>query len=354
MNLIDRISAFEKLSVFLLAVAENKKNIAPDELMQDFDDFNNLVNQLHIYNPWFTPEFVKTQLKAIAQSCSDNKLVDWLDQYKKEIETVIPKKVGVIMAGNIPFVGFHDFISVLITGHVLMIKLSSKDDKLPKEIIKILLKIEPRFSDKIIIVDEKLKDLEAIIATGSNNTSRYFEYYFSKVPNIIRKSRNSVAVLTGDETTEQLEALADDIFLYFGLGCRNVSKVYVPENYKFDKLFEAIYKYKELSNHNKFANNYDYNRAIYLLNKDNFLENNFFIIKEDFGIASPISVLHYERYEKIEHVQKILQSQKDKLQCVVSNKSDIFDETVQFGKAQFPELNDYEDGINIIEFLIKI
>ncbi|MBN2663472.1 MAG: hypothetical protein JXR68_07455, partial [Bacteroidales bacterium] len=250
--------------------------------------------------------------------------------------------------------GFHDFISVLITGHILMLKLSTKDKKLPNQIIKVLLKIEPQFKNKIIIVEQKLSDFEAIIATGSNNSARYFKYYFSKVPNIIRKSRNSVAVLSGNETNSELDALTNDILLYFGLGCRNVSKIFVPENYNFNKIFEAIYRYKDLANHNKFANNYSYNRTIYLLNNDVFLENNFFIIKQDASVASPISVLHYENYEKIDHVKKILQSQKEQLQCVVSNIQNIYYEIVNFGQAQFPELTDYEDGINTLDFLTTI
>jgi len=354
MTLSQRISAFSELSNFLLAVVDNNKQSVEESLHYELENFSTLISQLRNYNGWFIEEFIKAQLKSIALSSTKQKLETWLSPYSEEIKNITPKKVGVIMAGNIPFVGFHDFISVLITGHILMLKLSSKDEKLPKQIIRVLVKIEPKFKDKIIVVDERLTDIEAIIATGSNNSSRYFKYYFSKIPNIIRKSRNSIAVLSGNETKKDLQNLADDIMLYFGLGCRSISKIYVPENYKFDKLFEAIFKYKELANHNKFANNYDYNRAIYLINKDNFLENNFFIIKEDFSVASPISVLHYEKYGKIEHVKKILLSQKDNLQCVVSNFDNIFNETIKFGKAQHPKLTDYEDGINIIDFLTSI
>lgn len=354
MKLSERISAFSKLSTFLLAVSQNKKNNIENFLSSEYDELQQLIKELHIYNTWFTTNFVITQLKSLALSSTELKLMKWLTEYENIIDRQEPKKIGVIMAGNIPFVGFHDFISVLIAGHTLMIKLSSKDKKLPKQIIRVLLKIEPRFKNNIIIVDQKLSDFEAIIATGSNNTSRYFNYYFSKVPNIIRKSRNSVAVLSGNESKAELEALTDDILLYFGLGCRNVSKIYVPENYNFNKLFEAIYKYKDLANHNKFANNYNYNRTIYLLNNDVFLENNFFIIKQDISVASPISVLHYENYSKIDHVKKILESQKNQLQCVVSNIPNLSNQTINLGKAQFPELTDYEDGINTLDFLTTI
>lgn len=354
MKLSDRISAFSKLSTFLLAVTQNQKEIIEEYLFSDFNEFKQLISELHIHNPWFTENFVSTQLQSLALSSTKPKLEKWLTKYKNIIDRQESKKVGVIMAGNIPFVGFHDFISVLITGHTLIIKLSSKDQKLPKQIIKTLLKIEPQFNNKIIIVEQKLSDFEAIIATGSNNTARYFKYYFSKVPSIIRKSRNSVAVLSGNETKAELNSLTDDILLYFGLGCRNVSKIYVPENYNFNKLFEAIYRYKDLANHNKFANNYSYNRTIYLLNNDVFLENNFFIIKQDISVASPISVLHYENYSKIDHVKKILESQKDQLQCVVSNIPNLNNQTINLGQAQFPELTDYEDGINTLDFLTTI
>ncbi len=354
MTLQDRIIAFAKLSDFLLAVANNEKQNISDDLQDLYDDFINLIEQLKIYNPWYIKEFVNTQLKAVAQSCSKFKIDDWILPYAKKIENTPSKNVGVIMAGNIPFVGFHDFISILITGHKITIKLSSKDEHLPKKIAEVLCKIEPRFSDKIEFTTGKLTDFEAIIATGSNNSSRYFEYYFSKVPNIIRKSRNSVAVLSGNETEKELSDLADDIMLYFGLGCRSISKVYVPENYVFDKLFEAIYKYKDFINHSKYANNYDYNRAIYLLNNDKFLENGFFSIKQNLTIPSPISVLHYEEYTNIEHVKKALNAQKENIQCIATNIDNVFSNSVKLGQTQFPQLTDYEDNINIIDFLLNM
>jgi len=337
MNLNTRISAFSKLSDFMLAVAENNQQKVSADLTDDFLATVNLVAKLKVYNPWFIKDFVNNQLKAIALSSTKQKLENWILPYSAQIENQQPKKVAVIMAGNIPFVGFHDFISVLIAGHSIIMKLSSKDEHLPKKIAEVLIKIEPEFKEKIIFTEGKLTDFEAVIATGSNNTSRYFEYYFSKVPNINRKSRNSVAVLTGNENENELLGLADDIFLYFGLGCRNISKIFIPEDFNFDPLFEAFYKYKELINENKYANNFDYNRAIYLMNSVKFLENGFFIVREDFSMASPIAVLHYEKYSNIEHVKKSLKAQQDKIQCVVSAVKDIYNEVIDFGKAQFPE-----------------
>ncbi len=354
MTLERRIDAFSELSNFMSALATENKSIVAPKLKDKFDETLSIVRNLKIYNAWFIEEFVKNQIKALADVTTREKLTNWLAPYTDKILAHSPKKVGVIMAGNIPFVGFHDFLSVLITGNTLIAKTSSKDDKLPVKIAEVLTIIEPEFTDFINFTTDKLSEYQAIIATGSSNTARYFEYYFSKVPHIIRKSRNSPAVLTGNETESQLNGLADDIMLYFGLGCRNVSKIFVPENYNFDALFQALYKYKNLAYENKYANNYDYNRAIYLLNNDKFLDNGFVLIKENQALASPVAVVHYETYENIEDVKKILDFEKDKIQCIVTDIDNFSDNSVKFGQSQYPELYDYEDGIDTIDFLTKI
>lgn len=354
MELHKRINAFAKLTNFMKALATENESIIDSFLFDEYEELLELIRNYKIKNPWFTEEFIKRQFLSLSEVTDIKQLTEWISPYKKSIDSIIAKRVGVIMAGNIPLVGFHDFLSVLITGHIFVGKVSSKDEQLPKKIAEILIKIEPEFEKFIYFCDQKLSEFDAIIATGSNNTSRYFEYYFGKVHNIIRKSRNSIAILTGNETDIELELFADDILLYFGLGCRNISKVFVPNDYNFDRLFNALYKYKDLINHNKYANNYDYNNAIYLLNGDKFLDNGFFMIKQDVNIASPISVLHYEFYDRIEEIENFVELNKDKIQCVVSKiKSDKF-ETVDNGEAQKPKLDDYEDGINTIEFLLNL
>lgn len=354
MNLNDRILAFAKLSEFMLAVANETPENIDEFLKEDYFSFNKLIKQVKIYNPWFIEKFVRSQLKALAIVMTKEKIEDWILPYSDKIISTKSKKIGVIMAGNIALVGFHDFVSVLITGHHFIGKVSSKDEHLPKKIAEILIKIEPRFKNKITFLAEKLTNYDAVIATGSNNAARYFEYYFSKVPNIIRTSRNSLAVLTSKETEEDLENLADDILLYFGLGCRNISKVFVPKDYKFDKLFEALYKHKDLINENKYANNFDYNRAIFLMNIDDFLENGFFIIKSNPNLASPVSVLHYEYYDDLNSIKEYISAQQSNLQCVVSNEKEIGDNILDFGQTQTPLLSDYEDNIDTIEFLTNL
>ena len=263
------------------------------------------------------------------------------------------KRIGVITAGNIPLVGFHDFLSVLISGNIFVGKLSSKDDKLLPNVIDLLIEIEPKFKNYIFISENKLENFDAVIATGSNNSARYFEYYFGKYPHIIRKNRNSVAVITGNETTVDLQLLADDIFLYFGLGCRSVSKLFLPDGYNLDNIFRNSLKYKEVINHNKYANNYDYNRAIYLLNLTEFKDNGIMLMKEDINMASPISVVYFENYSKLETIKQRLDIEKDNIQCIVADKT-VINEAIPFGESQKPQLWDYADNVDTINFLLNI
>ena len=358
LDLDRRISAFAQLSDFLFAVADQNRQSVDKHLLPLYDSFTNLVENLTDYNPWFIKEFVLYQLKAIAQATTLENLEKWLSPYKDRLESDRKvRTIAVIMAGNIPFVGFSDFIAVLMAGHKFLGKLSSKDTHLPRAVAEVLIQIEPMFKDYIFLTDQVISGLnfDAVLATGSDNSARYFEYYFAKYPKIIRKNRTSVAVLTGQEDDEQLQALAGDVFLYFGLGCRNVSKIFLPEHFDLNRLFKAFYKYRFVIENSKYANNYDYNRAVYLLNKEKFYDNGFIMLKpEDIALVSPTAVLFYQNYTNLNTVKSILEAYRDKIQCVVSTvKFQGFD-VVGFGQSQIPMLWQYPDNIDVMEFLLNL
>ena len=301
-------------------------------------------------NAWFDRENCLMTLHHWAGLLKKENLSQWLSSYS--IENIPQKRIALILAGNIPLVGFHDLLCTLLIGHTAIVKLSSNDKVLLPFLISELKNLTPIFEDKIMFTEEKLTDFDAVIATGSNNTARYFEYYFGKKPHIIRKNRNSVAILTGEETKEELELLGKDIFTYFGLGCRNVSKIFIPENYDFTNFFQAIYSFHSVMNHQKYINNYDYNKAVYLMNLEQLLENGFLLLKEDKHYASPIATLFYEKYTNISSLQERLTEDKELIQCIVSNGS--FPNSITFGQAQIPSLRDYADGIDTIAFLNNI
>lgn len=355
--LIDkRIKAFVELGEFLEQFADKDKKQANNALNNDFYTlFNDLIETVHIYNGWFTPDNVRNAIDGIVKLLKKEALIDWISLYINKLNSEKqPKSVGVIMAGNIPMVGFHDMLCVLLSGNKFMGKLSSDDKLLLPALTKILIAIEPEFAPYIQFNDGTLKDIDAVIATGSNNSSRYFEYYFGKYPHIIRKNRNSIAILTGEETTEELTALGKDIFQYFGLGCRNVSKLFVPKGYKFDTFYESIFPYNTIVNNNKYGNNYEYNRTVYLMNSSsNLLDNNFLLLKEDTGYSSPIGVLYYEYYETIASLEKKLSDESEQLQCIVGNYPSKTHKT-PFGEAQCPKPTDYADGIDTMHFLINL
>ncbi len=347
MDLKNRIAAFNMLGAYLSDIDRSVKQETAIE------QFKHVLQQASLNNEWFTIENILFSIKNIAESLSEQNFNKWLNNYP-EIETYNQSKnVALIMAGNIPLVGFHDLLCTLISGHKAILKLSSKDDVLLKAIAELLYQINPEFKNYIHFTDERLKNFDAVIATGSNNSAQYFEYYFGKYPNIIRKNRNSVAVLSGKESKKELELLAEDIFMYFGLGCRNVSKLYIPDDLDLDKIFKAVYHYKDVINHNKYANNYTYNRSVYMMNKIDFFENGFMILKEDIGMSSPISVVFYERYKNLETVKQRLEIDKEQIQCVVSNVKDL-PQQVSFGKAQKPELWDYADNVDTLKFLLSL
>ena len=352
MTLETKKNKFVELGKFLSQFSSIENPSKNDVLGNDlfFDECLNLIALSQSHNGWYTPEQVCFAFQSWAKALAQEKLDQWLSAY--DFTDRQPKTIALILAGNIPLVGFHDFLSVLISGHNVLVKTSSNDQHLLPFIAKYLIHIAPEFKDKITFIEGKLENFDAVIATGSNNTARYFEYYFKDKPSIIRKNRNSVALLTGEESREQLEALGEDIFRYFGLGCRNVSKLFVPKNYSFDAFFEAIFKYKEVIEYEKYANNYDYNKAVFLMSNFKLLDNGFLTIKEDNGYSSPISSTFYEFYENIDEVIKRLQDDEDKIQCIVSNN--LISNSIPFGQTQSPELWDYADNVDTISFLLTI
>ncbi|WP_418509972.1 acyl-CoA reductase [Corallibacter sp.] len=352
MNLPQRIDAFVKLGTFLSQFSvtpfEKKQDILHNDLF--FDGFKHQIKLAEEHNGWFTQENIVYALSGWSNLLTDSNINQWLGNYN--FKGVSQKNVAIIMAGNIPLVGFHDFISVLLSGHNVVVKQSSNDKQLLPFLAKYLEYVAPEFKGRITFTEEKLSNFDAVIATGSDNTARYFEYYFKGKPAVIRKNRNSVAILTGNETEDDLKNLSEDIFRYYGLGCRNVSKLFVPENYNFDSFFKAMYHWHPIIDKAKYANNYDYNKAVYLMSEFNMLENGFLMLKEDESYASPIATIFYEQYSSLETLNKKLKTDTNKIQCVVSkglNSNDI-----AFGQTQNPQLWDYADSLDIIEFLLKI
>jgi hypothetical protein len=343
---------FIELGKFLRQFSKVENSVNPTVLYNDlfFEDFENLIQLSQSHNGWYTPENVYFSIQSWATALTEENLEKWLSAYN--LIEVKAKNVGLILAGNIPLVGFHDFLSVLISGNNVLVKTSSNDQFLLPFLAKYLIAIEPEFANKITFVEGKLENFDAVIATGSNNTARYFEYYFKDKPSIIRKNRNSVAVLNGAETKEQLIALGEDIFRYFGLGCRNVSKLFVPKGYSFNAFFEAIFEYQDIIHYEKYANNYDYNKAVFLMSNFKLLDNGFLTIKEDNSYASPISSVFYEFYDSIEDLQIRLQSEREQIQCIVSNH--LVENSISFGQTQKPNLWDYADNVDTISFLLTI
>ena len=343
MTINERIFAFQTLSSSLENALQGKGN---EKLMQQ-------IEQEQSYNPWFIPIFVRKAIAAIAEMLKEKNLKEWILPYLPQLERNEKlQRIGVVMAGNIPLVGFHDFLSILISGNVFVGKLSSKDAHLLPIIAEMLCEIEPEFLDRIFFCPDKLVAIDKIIATGDTNSARYFSYYFQKYPSIIRKHCNSVAVLNGKESKEELERLADDIFLYFGLGCRSVSKIYIPHNYDFTNLFQALNTYKEIMGlHHKYLNNLEYQKTVHLLNNIPFLDQGLLIFKENSSLASPIGIIHYQQYENIASVREEIRSLGEDIQCAVSSTVEDFP-FFPLGQSQFPKNNDYANQVDTIKFLL--
>ncbi|SCY79844.1 acyl-CoA reductase [Flavobacterium caeni] len=346
-----RKNSFVTLGKFLLQFSLEKSQKNPDVPHNEafFDRFVSLINLSQSHNGWYTPEQVYFAIASWAEALTEQNIERWLSRY--DLSGVKPKTIGLILAGNIPLVGFHDFLSVLIVGHKALVKTSSNDQHLLPFLAEYLIAVDPNLASSITFTDGKLENFDAVIATGSNNTARYFEYYFKDKPAIIRKSRNSVAVLDGNESHEQLVALGEDIFRYFGLGCRNVSKLFVPKNYNFDAFFKAMFEYQDVIQYEKYANNYDYNKAVFLMSNFKLLDNGFLTIKEDTSYASPISSVFYEFYDDLTDVETRLDTDKDQIQCIVAKG--LVAHEVPFGKTQKPELWDYADNVDTVDFLTQ-
>ncbi len=310
--------------------------------------------QAQIENPWFLQENICHALLSLAERLTHEKLEKWLKPYMRKIaDNDQPQTIAIVMAGNIPLVGFHDFLSVLITGHRLIAKLSSQDAVLLPAIIEVLIANHPEWKDYTSITRQPLSSFDAIIATGNNNSSRYFEYYFGKYPNIIRKNRNSIAIITGEETNEDLYALADDVLLYFGLGCRSVSKLYIPVGYDLKQFINNLGKFEYYRYHHKYRNNYDYFKSIYIINKIPFIDTGDIILTENNSVSSPVSVIFYEYYEDLRTLSKQIGDMDSQLQNIVCHKR-IKSHWILPGTAQHPELWDYADRIDTIDFLLNL
>lgn len=308
----------------------------------EFEDARNRIQKEPLYNPWFTVKNIRFAFLGLSRMLQAEELQTFSTKYTFQKS---PKRIGIVMAGNIPLVGFHDLLCVLLSGHKAVCKLSSSDNRLPLMVIQWLYQWEPRFKERIELSVGPMRNFDAVIATGSNNSSAYFEQYFGKYPHIFRRNRTSVAILDGTETVEELKALGDDCFTYFGMGCRNVSKIFVPESFNLDRLFEGFYPHGDIINHHKYANNYDYNRTVYLMNKIPFLDNNSCLLKEDDGLHAPLSVIFYKRYQHMSEVQEFIQLHVDSIQAVIGHGH------IPFGAAQSPGIDDYADGIDTMAFL---
>ncbi|MCB0631497.1 MAG: acyl-CoA reductase [Saprospiraceae bacterium] len=338
MTLQERLSVLIKLGELLSA---------PDEYREA------VIHRSYYHNQWLTKENQRLALESIANHMlQPDKLDQWLQRYDMH-EPEAPLKVGLVLAGNIPLVGFHDVLCVFVAGHRSIIKLSDKDPYLLPFLLKRLGEIDPRTKAYFEIV-ERLDDFDAVIATGSNNSARYFEAYFGKYPHIIRRNRNAVAVLTGAESAEELHRLGDDVFRYFGLGCRNVAKLYLPKGYKFEALLTALHEYREVVNHSKYKNNFDYNYALFMLNKVSYEANGCILLTENSSLQSHIGGLHYEYYESEEQLREELAERQKEIQCVISRKNFPDIPVFDFGQAQEPELWDYADGVDTLQFLLDL
>jgi hypothetical protein len=341
MNLKQRIEAFNQVGMFI------KRHFSTHSLESEANlhqGLTQLIETAGTYNNWFIPKFVNEAIFNIGSYLNK----DDLEKFSEQIIEKPEKTIAIICAGNIPMVCFHDVLCVLLCGHKALIKLSSDDTILLPFFLKLLCHYEPAFETQILFADGKLSNFDAIIATGSDNTASHLHYYFGKYPNIIRKSRTSLAVLTGKETTEELKNLGKDIFTYFGLGCRNVSKLLVPEGYSLNLFFESIIDFSDVVNNKKYGNNYDYHRAIYLLESMPFLDNNFLMIKESPDLYSPVGVLYYQHYKNEEEVNDYLEKNKTHIQCVVGKSQ------LAFGYSQLPVISDFADNVNTLNFLVNL
>lgn len=342
-----RLGAFVQLGRVFGAIGGSKAwpGFSSGLAEREYTDMEATIRRAGLVNGWFTEVNVRHMLASLAEMLDERALRQWLADHK---EPAAVRSVGVIMAGNIPLVGFHDLLCVVLTGHIARIKPSSQDNVLVPAVVELLERFAPGIKAQICIDNGKLGPVDALIATGSNNTSRYFEHYFGHLPRLVRKGRVSVAVLDGSESGDELAALGEDVFRYFGLGCRNVSKLYIPHDYDLDRLFGAIFHWKGVVDHNKYGNNYDYNKAVWLLERVPILENGFLLLREAEALASPVASLYYERYTDHGKVLADLRTKQEEIQCIVGHGY------VPFGRSQHPALDDHADGMNTLTFLANL
>jgi len=308
----------------------------------EYDEFNALMGTLKHHNGWFTEEMIRKAIGNLGESLNKENLEQWCDQYTFSKK---PKTIAVIMAGNIPLVGFHDFLCVLLSGNRIMAKMSSEDDKLLPVLAEFLICFYPEVKDFISFSDRNMKGFDAVIATGSNSSFLHFEQYFSKYPHIFRKNRTSIAILDGTESESQLKALGDDIFDFFGRGCRSVSHLLLPRSFEINKVFEHIVHQGAVINNKKYGNNYDYNKAVHLMNQEKLLDNNFVLLKETKLLSSPLGMLYYHFYDDVDEINSYCEEHKDSIQCRVGAGG------LPFGTAQSPKLNDYADNVDTMQWL---
>ena len=341
MTLKQRISAFVQLGLFINRHASNKPLSSEIKLHEGLDE---IIEVSHLHNNWFTPAFIKEAIINLSVFLDEHTLVLFTSKYKEKES----KTIALICAGNIPLVCFHDLLCVLLSGNKVLIKLSSDDDVLVPFFLKLLTHYEPLYESQLEFASGRLSNFDAIIATGSNNTASHLNYYFGKYPNIIRKSRTSIAILKGDESNLDLKKLGKDIFQYFGLGCRNVNKLFVPRGYSFNLFFESIISYGEVINNKKYGNNYDYHRAIYLLESMPFLDNNFVMLKESSDLHSPVGVIYFQYYDSELDIESYLNNNQENIQCIVGQNY------IPFGYSQQPVITEFADKINTLEFLVNL
>lgn len=341
------INGFVQLGKLMCALGENKEwmDFSVGVTSDEYLSLQTVINRQVSYNGWFTKENVRKSLLELGNNLSSENLSDWLTDYSFSNS---PKSVALIMAGNIPLVGFHDFLCVILSGNKAVCKLSSDDKTLLPALGKHLIDFVPGLKNRIEFTTGRIGDIDAVIATGSDNSLKYFEQYFGKYPHIFRKNRTSIAVFDGTETAEEINALGADIFSYFGLGCRNVSHLIFPKGFELSRFFEGVFGYADIIHNNKYGNNYDYNKAVYLLNQHELLDNNFVLLRESEELFSPLSMIHYHYYDEKTEVESFIKEREDQIQVVVGK------DYVDFGQAQCPMLDDYADGVDVMRFLEKV
>ena len=313
---------------------------------REFDNFKSYTEKAESNNAWFSRKMIRLSMESWAKNLSEDNIDKWMSKY--DVPSSINKNVLIICAGNLPLVGFHDIVCCILLNINTQVKLSKNDNVLIPAILNVLYLFDSELQDRIKICKEKPDNYNYVIATGSNNSNRYFEYYFGKFPHIFRRNRTSIAVVHSEISDDQLKSLSHDMLQYYGLGCRSVTKLYLPEKFSLDRIYNSVFNYKDLINHNKYMNNYDYNRSIFLLGKKLFFDNGFLILKEDKSLFSPISVVNFEYYSSMETLEKELNVLSNEIQCRVGEGG------IPFGTAQKPELWDYADGVDTIDFLTKI